>query len=107
MNYYMQPAVAEWEEALSLAVTPEEERRVHEARASLDVRNVREQVCKAIISFFRSQRNRDCRKTREHFFTVRAPPSPLARQVPRMPASARRRPGAHLVPRGIHRVANV
>jgi len=36
MNYYMQPAVADWEEALALAVTPEEERRVHDARASLD-----------------------------------------------------------------------
>jgi len=34
MKYYMQPAVAEWEEALSLAVTPEEERKIHEARAA-------------------------------------------------------------------------
>ena len=35
MTYYMQPAVSEWEEALALAVTPEEEHKVHEARAAV------------------------------------------------------------------------
>ena len=35
MNYYMQAAVGEWEEALSLAVSPEEEERVRQARAAL------------------------------------------------------------------------
>ena len=35
MGYYMQPEVAQWEEALALAVTPEEEEQVAAAKAGI------------------------------------------------------------------------